>query len=108
MSDFFVKDSEVNIKDFEIERLKNEKAVNFYNNFLEITQKQSLKRKVTSTFRITSNIKRRRQIHNFILAHPMVKRPDIASSIPKPRILKTSLRKFKTTFRRQISQLGHR
>lgn len=51
VSDFFVLGSEGNIKDFEIERLKNNKAINYYNNFLEVTQKQSLKEKVSSTFK---------------------------------------------------------
>ncbi|MGO1597425.1 MAG: DEAD/DEAH box helicase [Sphingobacteriaceae bacterium] len=46
----FILGSENNIKDFEIERLKNQKAINYYNNFLEITQKQSLKEKINHTF----------------------------------------------------------
>ncbi|ALR29290.1 hypothetical protein ATE47_01520 [Chryseobacterium sp. IHB B 17019] len=50
VSYIFIISSENNIKDFEIERLKNQKAVNYYNNFLEITQKQSLKEKINHTF----------------------------------------------------------
>ncbi|WP_300568824.1 DEAD/DEAH box helicase [Flavobacterium sp.] len=47
--EIFVQDLESNLKDFEIERLKNEKARNYYNNYLNIFQLLSLKEKITST-----------------------------------------------------------
>lgn len=46
----FIKQLESNIIDFEIERLKNEKAQNYYKNYLEITQKLPLKNNIKSTF----------------------------------------------------------
>lgn len=51
VSIIFVIGNEGNIRDFEVERLKNDKAVNFYSNFLEVTQKQTLKDKINSTIR---------------------------------------------------------
>lgn len=46
----FIKQLEANIVDFEIERLKNEKAQRYYNNYLEMTQKLPLKNNIQSTF----------------------------------------------------------
>ena len=45
----FVQDLESNLKDFEIERLKNEKARKYYDNYLNIFQLLSLKEKIAST-----------------------------------------------------------
>lgn len=45
----FLNDNEHNIKDYELERLKNESARNYYNNFLEVTQKQHLNERINST-----------------------------------------------------------
>ncbi len=46
----FIKQLEANIIDFEIERLKNEKAQSYYKNYLEMTQKLPLKNNIQSTF----------------------------------------------------------
>ncbi|MGJ0344277.1 DEAD/DEAH box helicase [Aliarcobacter cryaerophilus] len=46
----FIKQLETNIIDFEIERLKNEKAQSYYKNYLEMTQKLPLKNNIQSTF----------------------------------------------------------
>lgn len=51
VSRVFVIGNEGNIRDFEVERLKNDRAVNFYSNFFEVTQKQMLKDKINSTIR---------------------------------------------------------
>lgn len=49
ISTIFITDNETNLKDFEIERLKNKKAIDYYNYFLEVTQKQTLRQKINST-----------------------------------------------------------
>ncbi|SHM43866.1 DEAD/DEAH box helicase [Flavobacterium chilense] len=49
VNEIFINDNELNIKDYELERLKNESARKFYNNFLEITQKQHLNERINST-----------------------------------------------------------
>ncbi|MES2588662.1 MAG: DEAD/DEAH box helicase [Bacteroidota bacterium] len=49
--DIFVINNENNIKDFELERLKNIKARNYYNNFLEITQKLHLNERINDTLK---------------------------------------------------------
>jgi len=46
----FIKQLEANIIDFEIERLKNNKAQSYYKNYLEMTQKLPLKNNIQSTF----------------------------------------------------------
>lgn len=51
VSRVFVIGNEGNIRDFEVERLKNDKAVKFYSSFLEVTQKQMLNDKINSTIR---------------------------------------------------------
>lgn len=45
----FIKNLENQITDFEIERLKNEKARNYYRNYLNVVQLMSLKNKIIST-----------------------------------------------------------
>lgn len=45
----FIVNNENNIKDYELERLKNIKARNYYNYFLEITQKKHLNEKINET-----------------------------------------------------------
>lgn len=47
----FIYELEYLITDFEIERLKNEKAYNYYKNYLEYTQKISLKDNIDNTFK---------------------------------------------------------
>lgn len=47
--DIFIRNLEGSIKDFELERLKNEKARNYYNNYINIFQLLSLKDKIAST-----------------------------------------------------------
>jgi len=47
--EIFLNDNEHNIKDFELERLKNESARKYYNNFLEVTQKQHLNERIKNT-----------------------------------------------------------
>lgn len=49
VQEIFINDNEENIKDYELERLKNESARNYYNNFLEVTQKQHLNERINST-----------------------------------------------------------
>ena len=49
VNDIFVVNNEDNIKDYELERLKNIKARNYYNNFLEITQKLHLNERINDT-----------------------------------------------------------
>lgn len=45
----FVISLEGNMKDFEIERLKNTKAVTYYNHYLKVLQKQALNERINST-----------------------------------------------------------
>lgn len=47
----FILNLEVQIKDFEIERLKNEKARNYYKNYIDIVQLLSLREKIISTLK---------------------------------------------------------
>lgn len=47
----FIKQLEEKITDFEIERLKNKKAQNYYKNYLEKMQKLPLKNNINSTYR---------------------------------------------------------
>lgn len=47
----FIQDSEDYINDYEIERLKNEKARNYYLHYLTYTQKQSIKQNVIDTWK---------------------------------------------------------
>jgi hypothetical protein len=49
VQEIFINDNEQNIRDYELERLKNESARNYYNNFLEVTQKQHLNERINST-----------------------------------------------------------
>lgn len=49
LNDIFVKNNINNIKDYELERLKEEKARNYYNYFLKITQKQHLNERINDT-----------------------------------------------------------
>lgn len=51
----FVKQLEEKITDFEIERLKNELARNYYKNYLEKIQKLPLKNNINSTYRYFKN-----------------------------------------------------
>ncbi|WP_160111083.1 hypothetical protein [Dysgonomonas sp. Marseille-P4361] len=44
-----IKENESNIRDYELERLKHKKARNYYNNYLLVVQKQSLKERIKST-----------------------------------------------------------
>ncbi len=45
----FVISSDGNMKDYEIERLKNTKAVAYYNHYLKVLQKQALNERINST-----------------------------------------------------------
>lgn len=47
----FILNLEVQVKDFEIERLKNEKARNYYKNYIDIVQLLSLRDKIISTLK---------------------------------------------------------
>ena len=47
----FILNIEAQIKDFEIERLKNEKARNYYKNYIDIVQLLSLRDKIISTLK---------------------------------------------------------
>ncbi len=47
----FIKNNENQIKDYEIERLKNEQARNYYKNYIDILQLLSLKEKLITTLR---------------------------------------------------------
>lgn len=49
VNDIFVVNNEDNIIDYELERLKNIKARNYYNNFLETTQKLHLNERINDT-----------------------------------------------------------
>lgn len=49
LNEIFVKNNEENISDYELERLKNDSARNYYNNFLEVTQKQHLNERINNT-----------------------------------------------------------
>ncbi|WP_298117124.1 DEAD/DEAH box helicase [Flavobacterium sp.] len=51
INNILIKNNVENIRDFEVERLKNDKATNYYNYFLEITQKQALNERINSTFK---------------------------------------------------------
>lgn len=47
--EILIKDNVEQIKDFEVERLKNESARNYYNNFIEKTQKMHLNQRINLT-----------------------------------------------------------
>ena len=47
----FIKNMEEYIIDFEVERLKNEKAKNYYQNYLDIVQKAPLKSNIINTYK---------------------------------------------------------
>lgn len=49
--EILIKNNEKNIKDYELERLKNESARNYYNYFIEITQKQHLNQRINLTLK---------------------------------------------------------
>ena len=51
----FIKQLEEKISDFEIERLKNEKARNYYKNYLEKMQRLPLKNNINSTYEYFKN-----------------------------------------------------
>lgn len=51
VEEIFIKGNDHNIKDYELERLKNKSARNYYNNFLEVTQKQHLNDRIKSTIK---------------------------------------------------------
>jgi hypothetical protein len=51
VNDIFIINNEDNILDYELERLKNDKARNYYNNFLEITQKLHLNERINETLK---------------------------------------------------------
>ncbi|MVO08785.1 DEAD/DEAH box helicase [Flavobacterium sp. TP390] len=51
VKDIFVLENEDNIKDYELERLKNIKARNYYNHFLEVTQKLHLNERINETLK---------------------------------------------------------
>ncbi|MCV2486505.1 DEAD/DEAH box helicase [Flavobacterium sp. SH_e] len=47
----FIENNENNISDFVVERLRNEKARNYYNNYLEVMQKMHLNERITNTLK---------------------------------------------------------
>lgn len=49
ISKIFIQNNELNIRDYEIERLKNPQAIKYYNYYLDITQKQSLNERINFT-----------------------------------------------------------
>jgi hypothetical protein len=49
LNKIFVNNNEENISDYELERLRNESARKYYNNYLEITQKQHLNERINNT-----------------------------------------------------------
>lgn len=54
----FIASMDRNMKDFEIERLKNPQAVSYYNNYLRVLQKQALNERINGT---TAYCKRKQQ-----------------------------------------------